>query len=119
MNWYITRLVHQIICGKGQHTAQFDEQIRLIAAANEDEAFAKATEMGLAEQEVFCNEKSELVQWKFINVTELYQLRDLTDGAEIYSRITEVEDAVSYVHAVHQRAISLQEKSTRRLLHLI
>ena len=119
MNWYLTKIVYQIICGSGEHTAQFDEQLRLIAAGDENEAFEKATEIGRAEEDVFSNQKSELVQWKFINVSELYKLSQLIDGAELYSRISEVEDAAAYVHCIQQRAASIREKTTQRLLHLI
>ena len=38
MNWYLTKIVYQIICGEGNHTAQFDEQLRLIAADDEQRA---------------------------------------------------------------------------------
>jgi hypothetical protein len=119
MNWYVTKIVYQIICGQGRHTAQFDEQIRLICAADEEQAFAKAVQIGHSEADSFCNAKREMVQWNFINVAELYRLNHLTDGAEIYSRITEADEEAAYVHAVHQKAASLQEKTTNRRLHLI
>lgn len=119
MNWYLTKIIYQIVCGAGQHTAQFDEQLRLIEAATETEALEKAVQIGLAEEETFCNEKAELVQWKFVNVSELYSLTELTDGAEIYSRIAEVEDAAAYISAVHLKAASLLEESTQRPLQLI
>ena len=32
MNWYLAKIVYRIICGQGNHTAQFDEQLRLIQA---------------------------------------------------------------------------------------
>ncbi len=119
MNWYVTKLVYQIICGSGNHTPQFDEQLRLIHAGNEDEAFEKAMQAGQAEEEVFCNNKNELVQWQFINVAELYKLSKLIDGAEIYSRITEVDDAAAYIHVVHQKAASIKGKTSHQLLQLI
>jgi hypothetical protein len=119
MNWYVTKIIYQIICGQGEHTAQFDEQLRLISASDETEAYGKAEATGYAEEEVFCNDKQELVQWKFIGVAELYKLSHLIDGAEIYSRITEVEDASPYIHVVHQKAASIREKTTHQLLHLI
>ncbi|HEV3251858.1 MAG TPA: DUF4288 domain-containing protein, partial [Puia sp.] len=43
MNWYLAKIVFRIICGEGQHIPQFDEQLRLIEAGNEVEAFEKAT----------------------------------------------------------------------------
>ena len=119
MNWYITKLVYQIVCGTGNHTAQFDEQLRLISAANEEAAFDKAMTYGREGAESFCNAKSELVQWRFINVAELYKLSELLDGAELYSRIAEVEDAEAYRQLVHKKAASIQEKTFHQLLQLI
>ena len=46
MKWYLAKIVFQIICGEGMHTPQFDEQLRLIEAANEDLAFEKASTLG-------------------------------------------------------------------------
>ena len=99
--------------------AQFDEQLRLIAAANEDEAFEKATSIGKDEEDSFYNLKQQLVRWQFINVSELYHLNELIDGAEMYSRISEVDDAEAYITFVHRRAESIQRKNTHRLLNLI
>ena len=42
MNWYIAKLVFRIVCGEGQHTPQFDEQLWLIAAHSQQEALQKA-----------------------------------------------------------------------------
>lgn len=118
MNWYLTKLVYQIICGAGHHTPQFDEQLRLICAGTEEEAFDKAVQMGRYEEESFSNMKNEMVQWKFINVSELYRLCQLIDGAELYSRIQEIDDAASYIHAVHQKAAAIRGKETLQLLQL-
>jgi hypothetical protein len=119
MKWYLAKLIFQIICGDGEHTAQFDEQLRLIAGANEDEAFEKAIETGNKEEDSFYNQKQQLIRWQFVNVAELYRLTELIDGAELYSRINEVEDADAYVSFVHKRAESIQQKQSHRLLHLI
>ena len=118
MNWYLTKIVYQIICGDGNHTAQFDEQLRLVCAENEEEAFEKAWRIGKNEEESFCNTRNELVQWTFINVAELYRLSNLLDGAEIYSRIQEADDAAAYKLAVNRKADSIREKSTHRILQL-
>lgn len=119
MKWYLAKMVYQIVCGNGEHTAQFDEQLRLIAANHEDEAFQKAFSIGKEEQESFLNQKNELVRWQFINVSELYRLSKLIDGAEIYSRINEVDDAGAYTNFVHRKAESILEKQTHQLLNLI
>jgi hypothetical protein len=91
----------------------------LIVANNEDEAFEKALSFGRKEQESFLNQKNQLVRWQFVNVPELYRLSKLIDGAEIYSRINEVDDAEAYTTFVHRRAESIQEKQTHQLLNLI
>jgi hypothetical protein len=119
MNWYLAKIVYQIICGDGQHTSQFDEQLRAITASCEEEAFDKALHIGKSEEDVFYNQKEQLVQWRFINVSELYLLSNLIDGAELYSRITEADDSASYIDLLHHKAACLQEKITRGQLHLI
>ena len=46
MNWYLAKIVYRIICGNGDHAAQFDEQLRLICATNKEDAFHKAQRTG-------------------------------------------------------------------------
>jgi len=118
MNWYLAKLVFRIICGDGDHTPQFDEQLRLISAASTDEAFEKAQHTGQKEQETFYNRKQQLVQWQFINVSELYEINELIDGAELYSRIEERDNAQAYIHVVNQRAENILISKTRELLEL-
>ena len=111
MNWYLTKLVYQIICGDGAHTPQFDEQLRLIQAYDELEAFYKAQRIGEHEQETFLNSKEKLVQWKFIDVCEVHKLGGLIDGAEIYSRIKEEENGAIYKNVVKLKAAHLLQQS--------
>lgn len=118
MNWYLTKIVYRIICGNGEHTAQFDEQLRLIAAENEETAFEKALQIGQKEQDCFTNVNQEMVQWKFINVAELYKLQDLIDGAELYSMIKETGDAGSYISFIEQKAQNIRQKNTHHILQL-
>ena len=118
MNWYLAKMVFRIICGDGNHTAQFDEQLRLITAGSKEEAFHKAQLLGSKEEEMFFNNDRQLVQWQFINVSELYQLNDLIDGAEVYSRIEEKENADSYLHIIHKKAEQIRFGNTAELLNL-
>jgi hypothetical protein len=119
MNWYLAKLVYRIICGSGNHTAQFDEQLRLIKAANEAEAFEKAAEIGSQEQDEFFNEQEKLVQWKFINVAELYKLSGLLDGAELYSRIQEADDADTYIELTNKKAAHILRNTTHKYLGIL
>ena len=119
MNWYLAKMVFRIICGNGEHTAQFDEQLRLITARNKEEAFDKAQMLGGKEEEIFFNHNQQLVQWQFISVSELYQLNELIDGAEVYSRIEEKENADSYLHIVYKKARQIQLNNKHEIMNLI
>ena len=110
MRWYVAKIVYQIICGKGDHMPQFDEQLRLISAQSKQEAAQKAREIGQQEQYAFKNQRQELVEWKFINVPELYTLDQLSDGMELYSRIEEPADANAYVAWLQMKSAQLQEQ---------
>lgn len=119
MNWYLAKIIFQIICGEGMHTPQFDEQLRLIHAGDEKEAFEKAHLIGHSEEDAFENIQQQTVRWKFINVGELYLLNELIHGAELYSRIYEAEDAEQYITNIHRKAAHIQCGETHRLLQLL
>jgi len=119
MNWYLAKIVFRIICGDGDHTPQFDEQLRLISASSKEEAFNKAQRTGEKQKETFYNRRQQLVQWQFITVSELYCLKDLMDGAELYSRIEEKDDAESYIHVLHAKAEHILYGNTHELLNLV
>ena len=119
MNWYLAKIVYRIICGDGDHTAQFDEQLRLIYAVNKEEAFTKAQHTGRKEEETFYNAKQEMVKWQFINVSELYRVGEMIDGAELYSRIEEREDGDAYADVVNKKAQSILHSDSHHLLQLV
>ena len=112
MKWYLAKLVYRIICGEGNHKPQFDEQLRLIYAEDNLQAFQKARTTGHREEDTFLNNSQKLVHWKFIDVPELHPLNELTDGAELYSRICEEDDADNYIKITYKRAAHLLENST-------
>ncbi len=116
MNWYLSKIIFRIICGDGNHAAQFDEQLRLISANNVQEAYQKSQLLGSGEQDVFYNKEKQLVQWKFIGVSDLYQLNELIDGAELYSRIEEKDNADSYIQVIHKKSVSFQYSHSQNIL---
>jgi hypothetical protein len=119
MNWYLAKIAFQIICGEGNHHPQFDEQLRLISAPDEEEALLKARSIGYREQESFLNQHHKLVQWKFIDVSELYKMSDLIDGAELYSRIEEPTNADTYIDLIHRKAEHIASNASHSLLQLV
>jgi hypothetical protein len=119
MNWYLAKIVFRIICGEGNHTPQFDEQLRLIAASDSYEAFHKAKEVGLAGEEKIESAKQHVIEWRFVNIAELYRIDEWIHGAELYSRINETEDADMYVALTHRKAADIEAGFTHELLKLL
>lgn len=107
MNWYIAKIIFGI-SADNQALTQFDEQLRLIEAESQEEAFLKSRMIGLSEEDSFLNDKNNMVKWEFINVAELVPLHKLEDGVEVYSRIREIEEPKKYVNVIHQKAMSLR-----------
>lgn len=104
MNWFLVKIIFQIVCGEGKHTAQFEEQLRLIQATDAYDAMQKAKAIGLEEQQSFINHQQQPVEWKLVAVTDIYPFNTDMDGAEIFSRISEVEQASAFIHTMRLRA---------------
>ncbi len=118
MKWYLAKLIYRIICGEGTHTAQFDEQLRLIHAEDDFHAFQKARSIGQMEEDNFLNYLEKPVQWKFIDITELHVMNELIDGAEIYSKIDEKEDAMKYIGQIIVRSKYLHDACLQKTVDL-
>ncbi len=108
MKLYIAKVVFRIICGKGSHTPQFDEQLRMIHAVDEVHAYEKALQIAEREQEEFLNQYGQMVHWKFIGIPELYNLDELKDGVEICSRVHETNASDNYIDLIHHKARSIR-----------
>ena len=107
MNWYVAKIVFRIISGDGNHNAQFDEQLRLISADSDKQAFEKATRLGQICQDSFMNNKKQPVRWEFIDVAEINQLNELADGTELYYQIHEAPNAGLYIAWAHHKSALL------------
>lgn len=116
MNWYLVKIVYQIICGQGTHRPQFDEQLRLITAEDDLHAFQKARLIGEKEEDNF-PDNNKPVLWKFIDVCEINRLDSLIDGAEMYSRIYEDDNPERYIRSTRARASYLLENSLNNFIN--
>ncbi len=103
MQWFTAKIVYRIITGTGNHTAQFEEQLRLIQAPHISNALQKATEIGHKGEDFFYNQHLQLVQWQFMHVTELNPLQHINDGMELYTRIEEQDNAEAYMLTLRRR----------------
>lgn len=104
MNWYIAKLVYQLISGSGNHAPQFDEQLRLIRADERGWGREKASIVGRLLEQSFNNERNEKVTWKFVEVVELIKVTALDDGEEIYSTTREPNDVNEYLALISAKA---------------
>jgi len=118
MKWFLAKLVFQIVCGNGNHTPQFDEQLRLIYAEDELHAFHKARLLGEGDYLKAGNENLVAVQWKFIDVCELVPLVQATDGAEINSVKREEADANLYIRSIQKAASQLLQQGLHQFTGL-
>ena len=117
MNWYTAKIIFRILINTDKQTPQFDEQLRLIAALDEKEAFAKAGFLGQKEDAVFFNDKNEMVRWQFIAVADILALSNIEDGIELYSKIEEANDAAEYIKIANQKSEAIFTKNAVQLLN--
>jgi Domain of unknown function (DUF4288) len=90
MNWYAAKLLFQSeIDGSCAEEPLLEESIRILIAANEDEARDGAVEIGRAAEHSYLNETGETVWWRFREVQEIQDLcvSELTQGTEVFSRL--------------------------------
>ncbi|HEX4957322.1 MAG TPA: DUF4288 domain-containing protein [Lacibacter sp.] len=104
MNWFLVKMVFQIVCGNGCHKAQFEEQIRLIRAAGITAAIEKSKMLAAGEVQ-----PNQWVQWKFIAVTDIYPFTTGIDGAEVFSKVTEEEYEAAYIHTLELKEKAIQQ----------
>ncbi len=110
MNWYLVKLIYSIDGFDNQMNAQFDEQLRLINAINEEAAYFKAKQMGKQFESTFSNENGNLLSFNFIDVSEVIKVEQLSDGIEIYSNTIETHDKRSFIQSVLQKGMAIQSK---------
>ncbi|MBA3665395.1 MAG: DUF4288 domain-containing protein [Bacteroidetes bacterium] len=111
MNWYLAKLIFDIDTGASASKAQFDEQLRLVNAVSETDAYFKAKELGRKNQSEFLNEKTETVAWRFVGVSEVVQLNEIKDGVELYSTTLETNEKENFINSVLQKGIAIQSKN--------
>jgi hypothetical protein len=111
MKRYLVKLMFNINIDNGKHAHQFDEQIRIVEAYNQEAAFQKARNIGKKEEETFVNNENKIVNWQFIDIAELYELESLKDGEQLYSTTHESAERDSFIDFVRQKAMLIQAKS--------
>lgn len=109
MNWFVAKLIFEIKTQENKYH-QFDEQLRLIEAVNEELALEMAYQLGLMQQEEITSNNNNSVVWKFISVIEIENIGEIAHGKEIHYKITEPEEAEQYLALVNLKATQLKNR---------
>jgi hypothetical protein len=110
MNWYLAKLIYSLDGYENPINAQFDEQLRLVNASDEETAYFKAKHLGKEMQSNFKTENGNDLRWSFIDVSELIKLNNLSDGVELYSNTIETHDKKSFIQTVLQKGLAIQSR---------
>lgn len=111
MNWFVAKLIFEIKAEDGKYV-QFDEQLRLVEAVNEELALEMAYQLGLMQQEEVVENEKQAIVWKFVAVTEIENIGEITHGKEIHYKITEPEKAEQYLALVQMKANQLKNRKS-------
>ncbi|MBN8697867.1 MAG: DUF4288 domain-containing protein [Bacteroidetes bacterium] len=111
MQQYLAKLMFNIDVEQGEYDAQFDEQVRIIESTDFETAFQKARSIGKNEESSFLNKDNKLVSWKFIDVVELFPLKNAKDGEQLFSITHEEQNASTFINFVREKSMMLQVKS--------
>ena len=85
--WYSSRLILKRTVGNQISDFIFDEQVRLIEAGNDEEAYTKALKLGQGEECEYWTSEQEEVKWTFAGLSDLHCIdKNLEDGVEIISK---------------------------------
>ena len=70
---------------------KYEEQLRFIEAVDLNHAMIKAKRIGQNEVCIIKQSNGNSLEWRFLAVTELSELQNNNDGAELFYRITELD----------------------------
>ncbi len=89
-SWYSAKLLFQSkINDASLEHPLCEESIRVLLADTEEDARARAEQVGVAAQHEYHNKQGETVRWEFISVLDIQEIDgdSLEDGTEVYSEL--------------------------------
>jgi hypothetical protein len=103
MKWFAVNCIFQIISGDGAHSPQFNEQTRLVLAADFSKALDKAKSRSGDYNKSFKNFDGQQVRWEFIGFGSIIEIDEPADGVEVSSQILEPHSAAFYLERIAHR----------------
>lgn len=110
MSLYLARLMFAVYINNATKPYEFDEQFRLIESANLKEAITKAIKVGCMQEGVVITANNDEILWQFLDVTEVYELGNVSDGEQLYSLTHKTDDAEAYVRYIKNKSVFFAEK---------
>lgn len=116
-HWYVAKLVMRGQVDddtSGPWTC--DEQVRLIRAMTDEQAYEKALRLGREEEHNYENASGEPVTWSFLGLSNLHGLLSDTieDGTEITNHITEESEPMTLVRSKEHLAVFWMQRNRHR-----
>lgn len=119
MNQYLVNIVFRIE-SPVERIAQFDEQFYLVQAGTATAAYEKALLRAQAEEGSVNNINGIVLQWKFVGITRLTQLKNISGTEEILSNTRETHLPQAYVDHIkekHEALISSLNQPNKLQVH--
>lgn len=107
---FVSRLQFSIVVSNSPATAQYEELTILVTARDKQDAFHKSREIGLKNEDEFLNRGSNSVRWKFMGVTHLERIGNISDGAVLFSELKD-DYSPEQLTGIRQRIRKMEEKS--------
>lgn len=110
MKSYIVKLIYNIQIGNGSHNSQFDEQTVFLNANNFEDAFYQARAQGKRMEDKFSNHADEQVEWKFVDVLDVFELSRFKNGEPLYTTTHETTDSSTFIKFIQHKSQIVQTK---------
>jgi hypothetical protein len=105
---FIAKIVFKINSSAESKETTFDEQLRWIDAESKAEAVLLAQKIGKEEDEKIATGKNNFLHWQFIDVSEIWEVKESVNGRLIYSFTNAENEPADYIKFVKLRAQKLK-----------
>lgn len=90
---------------------EFDVQYRLVTAVDFYSALLKAISHAQSQEGVVTPMNGPDLYWRFIGITNLYNLDSVRDGEEIFTQTHQTQEPNLYIRFVKQRTMAIQAQN--------
>ena len=95
MKSFTVCIIFKIEC-EGVRTEQYEEQWRLILAANQQDALQQARQTAIHEEEQFTDRRGRTVRWTFLAIKDIQETA-MQNGALLFSILRETDPVTTPV----------------------